>query len=178
MQVDDIATAISEQMADAQRETDMEKSALKSYVAERFASDDQILSRLPGLVSQIVTEPEASEDEQSIEQWCKAIVSFRTAEMKARVDAVYLANVCGGAQHGGSGAQGETEAQARKAALQAELEELHAEIASVTEMVVEHEMRKPLADMKGRRDRERAQARTAWLAYVGASPRLFWLQRC
>ena len=157
-------------MADAQKENDMEKSALRNYVSERFASDDQILSRLPGLVSQIMTEPEVSEDEKSIEQWCKAIVSFRTAEIKARVDTVYLTNVSGSAQHGASGEQSEADLKQRKAALQAELEELHSEIASVTEMVVEHEIRKPMTDMKQRRDRDRTQARTAWLNYVGASP--------
>lgn len=152
-------------MADAQRETDAEKSTLKSYLSERFASDDQILSRLPGLVSQIVAEPEISEDEESIEQWCKAIISFRTAEIKARVDTVYLTNVSGSVQPGEPD-EPEAELKERKGALQAELEELHSEIASVAEMVVEHEIRKPMTEMKERKDRDRVQARTSWLNYV------------
>lgn len=160
-----MATLITEQMADAQRETDAEKSTLKSYLSERFASDDQILSRLPGLVSQIVAEPEVSEDEKSIEQWCKAIISFRTAEIKARVDTVYLTNVSGSAQPGDPD-EPEAELKERKTALQAELEELHSEIASVAEMVVEHEIRKPMTEMKKRKDRDRVQARTSWLNYV------------
>ena len=160
-------------MADAQRETENDKSVLNSYLSERFASDDQILSRLPGLVSQIVSEPEASEDEKSIEQWCKAIVSFRTAEIKARVDTIYLTNVAQQTQAGSAG-ETETELRERKAALQAELEELHSEIASVTEMVVEHEIRKPMADVKERRDRDGRQARTAWLNYVRANRLRGW----
>lgn len=151
-------------MTDAQREIDSEKSTLKGYLSERFASDDQILSRLPKLVSQIVTEPEVSEDEKSMEQWCKAIISFRAAEIKARVDTVFLTNASGDSQNGV--AEAEDDLKDRKAALQAELEELHSEIASVAEMVVEHEIRKPMTEMKERKDRDRTQARTAWLNYV------------
>jgi len=154
-------------MTDAQRETDSEKSTLKGYLSERLASDDQILSRLPKLVSQIVTEPEVSEDEKSMEQWCKAIISFRAAEIKAHVDTVFLTNASGGSQNGV--AETEDDLKERKAALQAELEELHSEIASVAEMVVEHEIRKPMTEMKERKDRDRTQARTAWLNYVSTS---------
>jgi hypothetical protein len=152
-------------MTDAQREIDSAKSTLKGYLSERFTSDDQILSRLPKLVSQIVTEPEASEDEKSMEQWCKAIISFRAAEIKARVDTVFLTNALGGSQDGHS-EEAEDDLKERKVALQAELEELHSEIASVAEMVVEHEIRKPMIEMKERKERDRTQARTAWLNYV------------
>ena len=152
-------------MTDAQREIDSEKSTLKSYLSERFTSDDQILSRLPKLVSQIVTEPEVSEDEKSMEQWCMAIVSFRAAEIKARVDAVFLTNASGDSQNGLS-EEAEDDFKERKVALQAELEELHSEIASVAEMVVEHEIRKPMTEMKERKEKDTMRARTAWLNYV------------
>lgn len=160
-----MSTTISEQLADAQREIDVEKAALKSYLAERLASDDQILSRLPGIVSQIVTEPEVSEDEKSIEQWCKAIISYRTAEIKAKVDSVYLTSLT---DHSADDllTASEEELEERKAALKAELEDLHTEIASVAEMVVEHELRKPMMDMRGRKERDAVQARRAWLNYV------------
>jgi hypothetical protein len=154
-------------MTDAQREIDAEKSMLKGYLSERFASDDQILSRLPKLVSQIVTEPEVSEDEKSMEQWCKAIISFRAAEIKARIDTVFLTNASGASQNGVA-EEGEEDLKERKVALQAELEELHSEIASVAEMVVEHEIRKPMTEMKERRERDRIQARGAWLNYVSS----------
>ena len=152
-------------MTDSRREIDTEKSTLRSYLSERFASDDQILSRLPGLVSQIVTDPEVSEDEKSIEQWCKAIISFRAAEIKARVDTVYLTSVSGNSQNREL-YEPEEDLEKRKVALQAELEELHSEIASVAEMVVEHDIRKPMTEMRERKDREKTQARTAWLNYV------------
>lgn len=117
------------------------------------------------MVSKLVVEPEESEGEKSIEQWCKAIVSFRTGEIKARVDAVYLNSLANQASNGRSDTPDE-EFQQRKIALQAELEELHSEIASVAEMVVEHELRKPMNEMKDRRDGEVKQARGAWLNYV------------
>ncbi|KAF2684386.1 hypothetical protein K458DRAFT_338469 [Lentithecium fluviatile CBS 122367] len=163
--VNDVSTIISEQLTDTQREIDAEKATLKGYLAERLSSDDQILSRLPGIVSQIVTEPEVSEDEKSIEQWCKAIISYRTAEMKARVDTVYLRSLSSYSP-GDLPDLLEEELSDRKAALQAELEDLHSEIASIAEMVVEHEIRKPVMDMKERKEKDRTQARSAWLNYV------------
>lgn len=164
-QIGDVSTTITEQLTDAQRELDSEKSMLKSYVAERLASDDQILSRLPNIVSTIVTETVMSEDEKSMEQWCKAIISFRTAEIKARVDTVYL-NSLSESPSGDLSRESEAELQRRKEALQAELEELHAEVASIAEMVVEHDLRKPMIDVKERKERERRLAQTAWLNYV------------
>lgn len=161
-----MSTLVQEQLADAQRETDGEKTALKSYLTERLASDDQILSRLPNLVSRIVTEPETSEDDKSIQQWFKAIISYRTAEVKAKVETVYLESLSDCTPDDVPDAS-EEELLARKEALQAELDDLHSEIASVTEMVLEHELRKPLMELKQRQETERIQARGAWLNYVG-----------
>lgn len=162
---EDVVTTINEQLADTLREVDAEKSTLTSHLNERLASDDQILSRLPSIVSQILAKPEANQDENSIEQWCKAIISYRTAEIKAKVDTVYLTSV---ANHSADElpAASEEELRERKAALQAELEDLHTEIASIAEMVVEHEFRKPMMDSKERKEREKSQARSAWLNYV------------
>jgi signal recognition particle GTPase len=152
-------------LTDSQKEVNTERHAIKSYLSERLGSDDQILSKLPGIVSKLIAEVESSEDEKSIEQWCKAIISFRTGEIKARVDAVYLNSLSDNISNGSSDTSDE-ELQQRKAALQAEMEELHMEIASVAEMVVEHELRKPMNEMKERQDRDMTQARTAWLNYV------------
>jgi hypothetical protein len=152
-------------LTESQREVDTDKSTIKSYLSERLASDDQILSKLPGIVSKLVTEAEVSQDERSIEQWCKAIVSFRTGEIKARVDAVFLNTLAEQAANGHSDTSDEGLKEC-KVALQAELEELHSEIASVAEMVVEHELKKPMNEMKERKDREVTQARGAWLNYV------------
>ncbi|KAF1913134.1 hypothetical protein BDU57DRAFT_581651 [Ampelomyces quisqualis] len=163
--VDDVAAAITEQIMESQKEIDSEKSTVRSYLSERLASDDQILSRLPGIMSKLAIETEHSEDEQSIDQWCKAIVSFRTDEIKARVDAVYL-NSLSPHQINCRLETPNAELQERKTALQAEMEELHSEIASVAEMVVEHELRKPMNEMKDRKHREVTQARGAWLNYI------------
>jgi chromosome segregation ATPase len=166
--IDDISITITEQLTDTQRDIDGEKSTLKSYLTERLASDDQILSKVPGIVSKIASEPEASQDENSIDQWCQAIVFFRTAEVKAKVDVAYL-NSLTNSSTDDLPTVSEEELKERKADLQAELETLHSEIASVAEMVVEHELRKPMTDIKDRKDRERTQARSAWLNYVRGS---------
>lgn len=159
---------------ESQKEIDTEISTIKSYLNERLSSDDQILSRLPGIVSQLVTEPESSEDEKSIEQWCNAIISFRNGEIKARVDAVYLNSLSDHDANDHSRTSDE-ELKKQKAALQAEMEELYSEIASVAEMVVEHELRKPMNEMKERKDREVTQARGAWLNYVRLKPACYYL---
>ncbi|KAF2188568.1 hypothetical protein K469DRAFT_565217 [Zopfia rhizophila CBS 207.26] len=163
--IEDVSSSLNEQLTDSQREIETEKSTLKTYVTERLASDDKILTALPKIVSNIVAEPEVSEDEKSIEQWCKAIISFRTAEIKARVDATYLNSL----SHNSPGDlpdASEDELRERKEALQAELETLHSEISSVAEMVVEHELRKPIMELKERKEKQRAHARSAWLKYV------------
>lgn len=116
-------------------------------------------------MSQIVTEPESSEDEKSVEQWCKAIVTYRTADMKSRVDSVYL-NSLSKFSPADLPNVSEQELSDRKAALQAELDDLHAEIASIAEMAVEHEIRKPVMDAKERTEKELTQARSSWLRYV------------
>lgn len=152
-------------MTDAQRDIDTEKSNLKGFLKERLASDDKILTALPGIVGKILTEGEPSEDEKSVGQWCNAIISFRTAQIKARVDTVYLTNLAKRPKNELSQAS-EQDLRALKAELQAELETLQSEIASVAEMVVEHELRKPMAEIKERRELDREQARLAWLNYV------------
>lgn len=163
--MDDIVVSLGEQLSDIQHEYDTGKSALMNYLSERFSSDDQVLSRLPGLVSKIMTETEISEDEKSIEQWCKAIVSFRTAEIKARVDTVYLSKVAQTPRNETSSTPHEDDKE-RKAVLQAEMEELHSEISTIAEMVVEHEIRKPMIETRDRNRRDKVQAKTSWLKYV------------
>jgi hypothetical protein len=116
-------------------------------------------------VSTLLKEIEPSEAEKSVEQWCKAIISFRTAEIKARVDTIYLNSLSDPISNDLASAP-DSELQQRKQALQAELEELHVEVASIAEMVVEHELRKPMADSKERKEKEWTLARAAWLNYV------------
>ncbi|KAF2105797.1 hypothetical protein BDV96DRAFT_655271 [Lophiotrema nucula] len=163
--VEDVSTSITEQLTDTQKDLDAEKTALKTYMTERLASDDKILTALPAIVSKVVTEPEVSEDEKLIEQWCKAIVSFRTAEVKARVDAVYIESLNKPVPENLKDTP-ENELRERKEALQAELETLHTEITSVADMVVEHEIGKPMNDIKERKERDKVHARTAWLKYI------------
>jgi hypothetical protein len=108
---------------------------------------------------------ESSDVEKFTEHWCKALISFRTAEIKARVDTVYLKSLSDQVSSELSSASN-PELQQRKQALQAELEDLHVEVASIAEMVVDHELRKPVNESKERKEKEWTLARTAWLNYV------------
>ncbi|KAF2012983.1 hypothetical protein BU24DRAFT_494881 [Aaosphaeria arxii CBS 175.79] len=163
--IEDVVTSINEQLGDAQRDVETEKSALDSFLVERLASDDKILTALPGIVSKIMVEPEVDENEKFVDQWCKAIVSFRTAEIKARVDIAYMEGLKTFSE-ADVPEMSDEEAREQKTALQAELETLHSEVASVAEMVVEHDLRKPIMDGIERRDRDQKEARAAWLDYV------------
>jgi hypothetical protein len=88
--------------------------------------------------------------------------------MTAKVDTVYLNSLSNYSLKDLPDVS-ENELNERKVALQAELDDLHSEIASIAEMVMEHEIRKPMVEAKEREERERTQTRAAWLQYV-------WLQ--
>jgi len=167
IKVEDVSTSITEQLADAQRDVDAEKSAIKSYVTERLSADDRILAALPNIVGKLVTEPEESSDEASVEQWCRALIAYRTAEIKSRVETTYLKSLANPSTAGLQGVP-EAELRAQKEELKNELDTLHSEIAAVNEMVVEHDFRKPITELVDRKERQRLQARSAWCEYVRA----------
>lgn len=125
-----------------------------------------MLSALPNIVSKLAAEPQSSEDEKSVEQWCQALVSYRTAEIKAKVETTYLrslAEPCPDELQNLS----EEELQTHKEELKNELDTLHSEIAAINEMVVDREFRKPITELIEREERQRKQARAAWFEYVG-----------
>jgi chromosome segregation ATPase len=164
-QVEDIISSITEQLADAQRDIDAEKTELRSYITERLSSDDKMLAALPNIVSKLSAERSSDEDEKSIEQWCKALISYRTSEIKAKVETTYLKSLAEPVSEELK-TLSEDELKERKEELKMELDTLHSEIAAVNEMVVEREFRKPITEMIAREEREREQARGAWFEYV------------
>lgn len=85
--------------------------------------------------------------------------------MKARVDTVYLNSLANYTEEDLPPVS-PLELPALKAELQKEVEELRADIASVAEVVVAHELRKPISDIKERKQKDKVQAQSAWLKYV------------
>jgi hypothetical protein len=167
--IEDLSSSISSNLATATSEAKAEHAALLSYATERLSSDDRMLAVLPKIASNIAAQPPASNDTKAIDQWCKAIVSFRAAEIKARVDATYQLNLAKSATSElPDGDEGDL--QAEKSALQEELESLHSEIAAMAEMVVEHELREPIVKTREIAEEQRRQAQRAWLAYVCIHP--------
>ncbi|KAF2196410.1 hypothetical protein GQ43DRAFT_484974 [Delitschia confertaspora ATCC 74209] len=163
--IEEISSSITEQLDEAKREVETEIAELRDYVTQRLSSDDKMLAALPNIVAKLVAEPDVSEDEGSIEQWCQAIVAYRTAEIKTKVEITYLKSLAN-RPSGDLESFSEDELKAQKENLKAELDTLHSEITAVNEMVVEHELRKPIKDLKDRRDRQRAQAKSAWFDYA------------
>ncbi|KAF2805414.1 uncharacterized protein BDZ99DRAFT_449957 [Mytilinidion resinicola] len=163
--IEELSSSISSHLNTATHDTKAEHASLISYTTERLASDDRMLTALPKIASNIAASPPATDDAKAIDHWCEAIVSFRTAEVKARVDGTYLLNA---ASCPDSELPDETEEELRaeKAGLQEELETLYTEIAPLAEMVVEHELRKPIVSTRELAEEQRRQAQKAWLTYV------------
>ena len=158
-------TSVTEQLAAAQKDTKSEVSSLVTFTTERLSSDDRMLAALPQITANIGTNPKIIGEAKSSDQWCRAIMSFRSAGIKAKVDSTYQLNLsdCVDANLP-TGSQ--EELLAEKKTLQGELETLYAEIPSVTEMVVEHELREPLLRTKALSEDQRKEAQRAWLIYV------------
>lgn len=164
-QVEEVLTSVTEQLAVAQKDTKSEVSTLVAFTTERLSSDDRMLAALPQITANIGTNPEIVGEAKSSDQWCRAIVSFRSAETKAKVDSTYQLNISGCVDSDlPTGSQ--EELLVEKKALQGELETLYAEIPSVAEMVVEYELREPLLRTKTFSEGQRKEAQRAWLIYV------------
>lgn len=107
-------------------------------------------------------------DAKSVEQWCNALTAFRTSEVRAAIDETLNNEL----RHATAGATRNTTDNANDdelRALHAELDTLRAEIASVTEMVVDHEYRKPILSGIERSKMSTIQSRKAWFDYISTS---------
>ncbi|KAF2098791.1 hypothetical protein NA57DRAFT_76030 [Rhizodiscina lignyota] len=155
---------------DVSTTSDMVTSTVRSlatYASERLSSDDQTLEAISKLDLQNSQGPQMT-DTKIIEQWCRSLVSFRTAEVKARIESIYNSAVTE-ASEGAVDTSLDSNSQQEKDALQSELQTLREEIASVAEMVVENELRKPVVTFIERSASERVRAQREWLDYVLSS---------
>ncbi|KAF2489070.1 hypothetical protein BU16DRAFT_472447 [Lophium mytilinum] len=163
--IEELSSSISSHLSTATHDTKAEHASLISYTTERLASDDRMLTALPKIASNIAAKAPATSDAKAIDHWCEAIVSFRAAEVKARIDETYLLNATN-CPESELPDETEEELQAEKEGLQEELETLYTEIAPLAEMVVEHDLRKPIVSTRELAEEQRRQAQKAWLAYV------------
>jgi hypothetical protein len=141
--------------------------ALKSisgYASDRLASDDQVLEAISAL--QLAPESTQGQPEsETIEKWCRALVNFRTAEVKARVDVIYKSKLLEALEDEPPPLTKGEEAKGT-APLKVELESLREEIASVSQMVADHQLRKPTLRASERSAQASLQLRESSFEYV------------
>lgn len=168
-QAQELSEAATDQLATLQREVKSSKASLLTSITERLTADDRLLTGIAKLAPKLQQAPEDYDGLKSVEQRCRALVAFRTAEIKTRVDALYRQSL-----HSYSGEnvvrRSVEEFTAERDELKAELETLHAEIASVAEMVVEHELREPILRSLKRSKESQLAEQEKWSAYVSNRP--------
>ncbi|KAJ9635945.1 hypothetical protein H2199_008299 [Coniosporium tulheliwenetii] len=161
----ELSDSAADQLAALQREVKSSRASLLTSITERLTADDRLLTSIGKLAPKLQQAPEDHDGLKSVEQRCRALVAFRTAETKTRVDALYRQSLHEYSSEDGSQKPAE-ELTAERGELEAELETLHAEIASVADMVVEHELREPiLRSIKRSKDSQMAE-QEKWSAYV------------
>ncbi|KAK3068409.1 hypothetical protein LTS18_000676, partial [Coniosporium uncinatum] len=161
--VEELSASVKDQLLMSQKQTTNALQSLTAYATDRLALDNRKLEAMSDLSSKIDPISDHRTDQKVIEQWCQALIAFRALEMKTRVETIYhtkLAESQNGAVH-----DGDAEPHAEKEALEAELQSLRDEIASVAEMVVDHDLRLPILTSVQNSERSREQSRQAWLAY-------------
>ncbi|KAF2091762.1 hypothetical protein K490DRAFT_31952 [Saccharata proteae CBS 121410] len=170
--VEGLVDAVDERVTYAQKRTKATLTALNSTATERLTSDDRTLAALNTMAPKLEATPNSEVDMKMVEDWCSSITSFRAASIRARVDRIFQENLSPvRSEPDDQEAEDSSveEAGTEKEALKEELEVLHSEIASVTEMVVEHEARGPIRRLlKESEDREKDQQRR-WLVYILSS---------
>lgn len=131
-----------------------------------MGSDDQILEAISKLKLRDSNQGESAKvDSKTVEQWCRSLVLYRTEEIKARIDAIYKSKLLDALDGTMESSNGNNSADG-KDALQAELETLREEIASVSEMVVENDLRKPIMTSVERSSRNKTRSHRDWVEYV------------
>lgn len=143
--------------------------SVASYTSERLDADDKSLEAITRLKlsgDTLSSDPDA----KVVDQWCRSLITFRTAAIKAQI-----ANTYDGELERAIVVTEDSPANAEKQeelhALQAELDTLREEITSVTEMVVDHNFRKPItASIEGSAT-DRRKTQREWLDYILSSIR-------
>jgi hypothetical protein len=162
---DQLSEELQDDFLSAETEAQRCDSVLVPFVNETFASDDRLLNSLSKLLPRLQTSLHDGDRLEQVERWCKAIVAFRTTEMKARTDDIYaLTN--SDAQHRQPVNGEQSELEQEKQALQTELESLKSEVSSVLAMVVDHELRKPIFRAIQGSEGQAGQSQREWLVYV------------
>ncbi|KAF2455095.1 hypothetical protein BDY21DRAFT_373585 [Lineolata rhizophorae] len=163
--IEDIIDSAGEQSAAAQRDVKSATATLIFSATERLAADDGRLAALAKLAPKVEA-VSGGADDKSVDQMCQALIAFRAATIRALIDVTYqdeLTKYKSGESP--SNVENGYTAEAKEA-LKGELETLHAEIASVLQMVVDHEYRGPINKELERSGGRASQSQKEWLRYI------------
>jgi len=150
-------------LSQAQAAADSASTTVTACATERLAGDDRALAFLSDLGAKSSCREDVRIDLKSIDQWSRALAAFRASEVRSRVKTVYQTRLY---DTDSIHSMATEDATSQKEALKCELQTLFTEIASVAEMVVDHELRTPTLQSAARSKRERDEKQHEHLDYV------------
>lgn len=131
---------------------------------DQLAHDDRVLAKLERAAEHLQPIKANDAQREEISQLCKALVRLRSARIRSQVDAVYQEQLHKPATNDAE--QGDIQHASDKAELQGELESLHEEIASVAEMVVDQQLRSPIARIHQATEKAKHDSQNNWQIHV------------
>ncbi|KAF1982766.1 hypothetical protein K402DRAFT_339824 [Aulographum hederae CBS 113979] len=167
--IEDLSATVKDQLSISQKQSSAALTSITSCVADRLSSDDRklaILSQLSSRTDPGTADPQSSKD---VERWCRALIDFKTSEVRARIEAIQLSNSAEFADKRNGATRDAAAAAGEKEALEAELQSLREEIDSVSEMVIENEFQGPIVSSLKQMAQTRGQTRKDWLIYMISS---------
>ncbi|KAI9662977.1 MAG: hypothetical protein M1821_008024 [Bathelium mastoideum] len=165
--VEELSDDLRFQTAAAEKEAQVAIDSVTPFINDTFQADDRLLTGLSNLLPKLGPSLNNQDLCEHVDQWCRAIVSFRTAEVNSQIEALY--RQAHGGQHGQTLDDPQQELQKEQQTLEAELNSLKAEIIHVLSMVINHEFRQPIIETIRGRSEANMKSRKDWLSYIHAS---------
>ncbi|KAI9710351.1 MAG: hypothetical protein M1820_002846 [Bogoriella megaspora] len=166
--IEEISDELRDRTDLAEREAQSLLDGEDSFVKDILQSDDRLLAGLSKLMPKLQQPQDLDIRMTKVEEWCRAVVALRTAEITERIEAATLYRKINGTPENTQNGQ-LSELQDEEAALTTEINTLKAEIDSVISMAVDYELRQPVSSALRESQGEVANAQKEWLIYIGAS---------
>jgi len=164
---EDALAQLNDDTASTQKSLRTASASLVASTTHRLNSDDRTIAAIEKLLPNVEKKPVDPGRNDSVEQWCRALASFQAAELKARIQTTYE-NALRDAMEAGD-VDGEGNLAAEQKSLEDELNSLYNEVASVTQMVVDYELRTPIIKSLDTAQRQSTREQRQWTRYVGLS---------
>ncbi|KAF2237007.1 hypothetical protein EV356DRAFT_512281 [Viridothelium virens] len=162
--VEELSDELRTRIVVAEKDASGALNGLSPFVNDTFGADDHLLSGFTKLLPRFQQTFDNRVALQQTDHWCRAVVSFQAAKVKARIDALcpHVYSV----QNGHPMDRKWLELEEERSALGGELETLKEEIIPVLSMVVDHEFRRPIKEASHGRQGEFVKSQGDWLSYI------------